>query len=62
MQPSQSQGAREARCQAGRHECVGDGKSQDHKEGQPVLSVLDGKLAGRRKGAKRAPRELRQDG
>lgn len=47
---------------AWRPQIVGDGEGQDHKEGQPVLWLLDGILAGRRQGAERASGELPADG
>ena len=41
---------------------MGDGESQDHKEGIQEICLLDGYLARRRKDAKCPHRELRKNG
>jgi len=40
---------------------MGAGEDQGHKEGQTILSLQDGNLAGRRQNAKCPPREPQED-
>mgnify|MGYP007023465288 CR=1 FL=1 len=49
-------------CPAGRHQSLADGEGEDHKEGRPDLSILDGLLERRWEGPKCPPGELQEGG